>query len=331
VEYARSRKESIMPKTIMCDPKLFEIDLSGRVYIVTGANSGSGFATAKQLAEQGAHVVGACRRVDAGNEAFADLRNVRGSVEIMELDLASLTSVRRFAETFLSNYDRLDGLVNNAGVMHTPEGKTENGFETQIGINHLGHFLLTELLLDILKASAPARIVCVSSVAHAGMRGIYGEIDFEDMHFEKREYDAGVAYAQSKFANVLHAAELARRLEGTGVSAFSVHPGWIRSNLVASSNGAVGKFVQNVLLRPFAGALGTMSWFEGAQTSLHCLLDDDAPNHNGKFFSQNSILYPNPENRPGGWPMKSPHPRAGDAELAGKLYQRSLELVGLGE
>jgi NAD(P)-dependent dehydrogenase (short-subunit alcohol dehydrogenase family) len=317
-----------MPKTLMCDPKLFEKDLSGRVYIVTGANSGSGFATARQLAEQGAQVVGACRRVEAGKEAFAAQGNINGSVEIMEMDLASLASVQRFAEAFLSKYDRLDGLVNNAGVMHLPEGRTEDGFESQIGINYLGHFLLTELLLDTLKASAPARIVNVSSVAHAGMQGIYGEIDFDDLHFDKKEYHAGQAYANSKLANVLHALDLARRLDGTGVSAFSVHPGWIRSNLVAGSGGSVGKFVQNVLLRPFAGMLGTMSWFEGAQASLHCLLDDDAPNHSGEFFSQNSILYPNKEHRPGGWPMKSPNPKAHDKNLGEKLYHTSLELVG---
>jgi len=318
-----------MPKTLMCDPKLFEKDLSDRVYIVTGANSGSGFATAKQLAEQGAHVIGACRRVDASKEAFADLGDVRGSVEIMELDLASLASVRRFAEAFLAMYDRLDGLANNAGVMHTPEGRTEDGFETQFGINYLGHFLLTELLLDTLKASAPARIVCVSSVAHAGMRGVYGEIDFEDLNFDKKEYNAYQAYANSKLANVLHALDLARRLEGTGVSVFSMHPGWIRSNLIASSGGVVGKFVQNVVMRPFAGVLGTMSWFEGAQTTLHCLLDDDAPNHSGEYYSQNSILYPNKENRSGGWPMSSPNPKAHDTKLAEKLYHRSMELVGL--
>ncbi|MGB7875973.1 MAG: SDR family oxidoreductase [Anaerolineales bacterium] len=315
-----------MPKTLMCDPNLFQKDLSGRVYIVTGANSGSGFATSKQLAEQGAQVVGACRRVDAGKEAFADLGDIRGSFEIMELDLASLASVRRFAEVFLTKYDRLDGLVNNAGVMFPPKGKTVDGFETQFGINYLGHFLLTELLLDTLKASAPSRIVCVSSVAHAGMRGVYGEIDFDDLHFDKREYNPGVAYAQSKLANVLHALDLARRLEGTGVSAFSVHPGWIRSNLV---EGAMARFVQNVLMRPFSGLLGTMSWFEGAQTTLHCLLDDDAPQHSGEYYSQNSILYPNKENRPGGWPMPSPNPKAHDAELAEKLYHRSMELVGL--
>ena len=318
-----------MPKTLMCDPRLFEKDLSGRIYIATGANSGSGFATTKQLAKQGAHVVGACRRVEAGEEAFADLGDIRGSIEIMELDLASLASVRHFAEAFLTNYDRLDGLVNNAGVMHTPEGRTEDGFETQFGINYLGHFLLTELLLGILKASVPSRIVNVSSVAHAGMRGVYGEIDFEDPNFDNKEYDAYQAYANSKLANVLHALDLARRLEGTGVSAFSVHPGWIRSNLIASSGGAVGKFVQNVLMRPFAGFLGTMSWFEGAQSTLHCLLDDDAPNHSGEYFSQNSILYPNKENRSGGWPMSSPNPLAHDTELAEKLYRFSLELVGL--
>jgi NAD(P)-dependent dehydrogenase (short-subunit alcohol dehydrogenase family) len=315
-----------MPKTLMCDPKLFQIDLSGRVYIVTGANSGSGFATSKQLAEQGAHVIGACRRVNAGEEAFADLGTIRGSVEIMELDLASLTSVRRFAEAFLAKYDRLDGLVNNAGVMAPPKGKTEDGFETQFGINHLGHFLLTELLLDTLKASAPSRIVCVSSVAHAGMRGQPAEIDFDDLHYDKREYNATNAYAQSKLANVLHAVDLARRLEGTGVSAFSVHPGWIRSNLAQHM---MPVWVQNVVMRPFSGLLGMMSWFEGAQTTLHCLLDDDAPNHSGEYYSQNSILYSNKENRPGGWPMPSPNPHAHDKELAERLYRVSMELVGL--
>jgi NAD(P)-dependent dehydrogenase (short-subunit alcohol dehydrogenase family) len=309
----------------MCDPKLLKKDLSGRVYIVTGANSGSGFATAKQLAEQGATVVAACRRVNAGKEAFADVDNLKGSVDIMELDLASLASVRRFVEAFLAKYKRLDGLINNAGLAFV-HSKTEDGFDTQFGVNHLGHFLLTELLLDTLKASAPSRIVNVSSVAHAGMQGVYGEIDFEDLHFDKKEFNATQAYANSKFANVLYAVNLAQRLPGTGVSAFSVHPGWIRSNLAPA--GPV-RFLQNVLLRPLAGVFGTMSWFEGAQTSLHCLLDDDAPNHNGAYYSQNSILYPNKENRPGGWPMKSPHPQGEDTELAAKLTEVSTALVGI--
>jgi hypothetical protein len=212
--------------------------------------------------------------------------------------------------------------------MFPPEGKTEDGFETQFGINYLGHFLLTELLLDILKASAPSRIVCVSSMAHAGMRGIYGDIHFDDLNFDRREYDPNVAYADSKLAIVLHALDLSRRLEGSGVSAFSVHPGWIRSNLAKNP---IVRLMQNVLLVPFSGLLGTLSWFEGAQTTLHCLLDDDAPEHSGAYYSQNSVLYPNREDRPGGWPMSSPNPKAHDTELAKELYHRSMEMVGFSE
>jgi NAD(P)-dependent dehydrogenase (short-subunit alcohol dehydrogenase family) len=193
-------------------------------------------------------------------------------------------------------------------------------------VNHLGHFLLTELLLDTLKASAPSRIVCVSSVAHVGTKKQVGEVDLEDPHFERRPYDKVVAYAQSKLANVLHAAELARRLDGTGVSAFSVHPGWVRSNLVQHMAPA---WIQNVLMRPLSGPLGIISPEEGAQTTLHCLLDDDAPSHSGAYFSQHSILYPNKENRPGGWPMRSPNPNAHDAALAAALYERSRQWVGL--
>lgn len=315
-----------MPKTLMCDPVLFQKDLSDRVYIVTGANSGAGFATSAQLVRQGAHVVGGCRRVDAGKEAFAEFAGAPGSAEVMELDLASLASVRRFAEEFAAKHNRLDGLVNNAGVMACPESKTEDGFETQFGVNHLGHFLLTEMLLETLKASAPSRIVCVSSAMHVGSRRQVGEILLDDLNFENRPYDRNLAYTQSKLANVLHALDLSRRLEGTGVSAFSVHPGWIRSNLAQH---IAPVWVQNVLLRPFSGTLGMMSWDEGAQTTLHCLLDDDAPQHSGEYYSQNSILYPNKENRPGGWPMSSPNPNAHDTELAEKLYLRSLELVGL--
>jgi NAD(P)-dependent dehydrogenase (short-subunit alcohol dehydrogenase family) len=317
-----------MPKTLMCDPELLEKDLSGRVYIVTGANSGAGLATATQLTRQGAHVVGACRRVEAGKKVFANLADRRGSVEVMELDLASLASVRRFAEMFMAKHDQLDGLINNAGIMYAPEGKTEDGYETHFGVNYLGHFLLTELLLGTLKASAPSRIICVSSVLHVGTRNQVGEIYFDDLNFEKRQYGKNLAYTQSKLAIVLHALDLSQRLKGTGVSAFSIHPGWVRSNLARHAiPGAV--FIQNILMRPFSRFLGTMSPYEGAQTTLHCLLDDDAPQHSGEYFSQNSILYPKKENRPGGWPMRSPNKYANDADLARKLYEVSLEMVGL--
>jgi len=310
----------------MCDPELFEKNLQGRVYLVTGANSGAGLATMTQLVRQGAHVVAGCRRVSAGEEAIRALAGEPGSAEVIELDLGNLASVRRFAERFLAKHPRLDGLVNNAGVMNTPEGKTADGFETQFGTNHLGHFLLTELLLDVLKASAPSRIVCVSSVVHAGTRKQVGEIHLDDLNYEKRSYNGAEAYIQSKLANVLHALHLAKRLDGTGVTAVSVHPGWIRSNLVKHT---MPTWVQNVVLKPFSGILGMMSPEEGAQTTLHCLLDDDVPNHNGAYYSQNSILYPKKEDRPGGWPMESPNPNARDEGLAQQLYEVSLEMVGL--
>jgi NAD(P)-dependent dehydrogenase (short-subunit alcohol dehydrogenase family) len=316
-----------MYRTLRCDPKLFEKDLTGRVYIVTGANSGAGLATVEQLVRQGAKVVAACRRVAAGEEATKHLASERGSVKVMALDLSSLASVRRFVSEFEATHSRLDGLVNNAGVMSTPEGRTEDGFETQFGTNHLGHFLLTELLLDKLKASAPARIVCVSSVAHAGLGKEVGEIRLDDLKFEQRPYDATRAYTQSKLAIVVYARHLAKRLEGTRVSVFSVHPGWIRSNLVKHM---APTWVQNVLLRPFSGLLGMMSAEDGAQTQLHCLLDDDAPQHSGEYYSQNSVLYRDRANRPGGWPMRSPNPNVYDDTLALALYEVSSKLVGYG-
>jgi NAD(P)-dependent dehydrogenase (short-subunit alcohol dehydrogenase family) len=242
----------------------------------------------------------------------------------MALDLGSLASVRRFASDFKAGHARLDGLVNNAGVMSTPQGRTQDGIETQFGTNYVGHFLLTELLLDTLKASAPSRVVCVSSVAHVGIRKEVGEIRLDDLNFEKRPYDPLRAYTQSKLAIVVYARHLARRLQGKGISAFSVHPGWIRSNLVKHM---APTWVQNVVLRPFSGLLGMMSAEDGAQTQLHCLLADDAPEHNGDYYSQNSILYPDKANRPGGWPMRSPNPHVYDDQLAEGLYRVSRDLV----
>jgi len=312
-------------RTLRCNPSLFEKNLKGRTYIVTGANSGAGLATVQQLVRQGARVVAACRRVPAGEEATKSLADAAGSVEVMALDLGSLASVRRFVAEFQSRHQRLDGLVNNAGVMNTPEGRTEDGFETQFGTNYLGHYLLTEQLLGVLKASAPSRIVCVSSVAHVGLRKEPGDLRLDDLKFEKRPYDPLRAYTQSKLAIVIYARHLAERLEGSGVAAFSVHPGWIRSNLVKHT---APTWVQNVVLRPFSGILGMMSAEDGAQTQLHCLLDDDAPKYSGEYFSQNSILYPERADRAGGWPMRSPNPRVYDDELAEQLHRVSSDLVG---
>lgn len=313
-----------MAKPLMCDKSLLSLDLSGRTYVVTGGASGIGRVTVEQLARQGATVVVGVRNGAAGQKAADQIRReVPGAkIEILHLDLASLDSVEQFAEQFLATHSELHGLVNNAGVMNTPRGQTKDGFELQFGTNHLGHFYLTELLLDVLKKTEGARIVCLSSCYHDKAMGREGKIDFDDLHFTRRKYDGWTAYAQSKLANLLHAKELARRLEGTGVTAVSVHPGWVRTNLIRHS---APVFLQNAL----AGVLklaGLIEPWEGAQTTLHALLSPEVPKHNGAFFSQTG-MYRDRSKNGGGWPMSSPNPQAHDDAIARRLYDESARIV----
>ncbi|MCB9636485.1 MAG: SDR family oxidoreductase [Sandaracinus sp.] len=314
-----------MPKPLLADPALFTRDLTGRRYVVTGANAGIGLVTAKQLALQGAHVVLACRRVAEAEARIAEIRAEKpdAKVEARELDLGNLASVRRFAEGIVADFDRLDGLVNNAGVMNTPQQKTADGFEMQLGVNHLGHFALTDALLDLLKRSAPSRIVNVSSCFHDKAMGRDGDIHLDDLFFEKRKYDGWEAYAQSKLANLLHAKGLAKRLEGTGVTAVSVHPGWVRTNLAKHT---MPLWVQDYVLRPFMRLGGLIEPWEGAQTTLHCVLSDDVPNHPGAFYSQTGTYRDRSANR-GGWPLRSPNPKAHDDALIDALWKKSEALV----
>jgi NAD(P)-dependent dehydrogenase (short-subunit alcohol dehydrogenase family) len=316
-----------MKKSLMCPESLFSTDLTSHVYIVTGGNSGIGLVTVRQLAKQGAKVILACRRPQEGENAKAqlELSGIKGKIEVMRLDLANLDSVRSFAKEFLSRHDRLNGLVNNAGVMNTPKGKTHDGFETQFGTNHLGHFLLTELLLETLKKSAPSRIVNLSSCFHDKAMGREGRIDFDDLNFERKKYDGWEAYAQSKLANLLHAKQLAQRLQGTGVAAVSVHPGWVRTNLIGHS---MPVWMQDVLLRPILKIAGMIEPWEGAQTTLFALLSPEVPAQSGSYFSQFGI-YRTREASKGGWPLHSPNPGAHDMAVAEKLDVVSRNLVGL--
>jgi NAD(P)-dependent dehydrogenase (short-subunit alcohol dehydrogenase family) len=294
---------------------------------VTGGNSGIGQVTVGQLAKQGATVVLACRRTDDGERARRELEasGVRGPIEVRALDLASLESVREFQKRFQAEHARLDGLVNNAGVMNTGAGRTRDGFELQLGTNHLGHYLLTELLLDLLKRSAPSRIVAVSSCFHDVAMGREGRIDFDDLQFDRRKYDGWLAYAQSKLANVLHARQLARRLEGTGVTAVSVHPGWVRTNLARAT---MPLWVQDYLARPFLRLAGMIEPWEGAQTTLFALLSPEVPAHAGEFYSQLG-MYREKRANAGGWPLRSPNPVAQDDAVAARLDEVSRKLVGL--
>lgn len=193
-----------------------------QVFIITGANCGIGKETAKDVARRGAVVYMGCRDLVKCEEARKEiiLATKNRNVYCRELDLASFSSIKQFAKRFKSEQNRLDLLINNAGVMRIPKRQvTKEGFEEQIGVNHLGHFLLTHLLLDYLKACAPSRIINVSSIAHTR-----GSIDTSDFNSEKN-YDPKKAYEQSKLANVLFTRELAKRLKDTGVTVNALHPG----------------------------------------------------------------------------------------------------------
>jgi NAD(P)-dependent dehydrogenase (short-subunit alcohol dehydrogenase family) len=208
-------------------------DLTGKVAIVTGANSGIGYEMARALVRKQATVILACRNKDKGEAAVRQIAQEypAARAELTPLDLSDLAAVRRFAAEFARHYQRLDLLINNAGIMEIPFGKTADGFELQFGTNHLGHFALTGLLLDLSLQTPQARIVTVSSIMHR-----FGRIDFDNLNGEKR-YSRRGAYAQSKLANLLFTYELQRRLEAAGVDTIAVaaHPGWTATNLQAHS------------------------------------------------------------------------------------------------
>ena len=315
---------------IWCDQELLSKDLSKKIYIVTGANSGVGLETTRQLIKQGAHVVMACRRVEAGKEAAQTFKGLAGSFEVIRCDLADLQSVRDCVATFKSKHDRLDGLACNAGMVNMKNKPiyTKDGFEITWAASYFGHFLLTELLLDMLVKSAPSRFLILSSVVHAGSPKKRHKVHLEDLNYENRKYNNFDVYGEVKTAVVLYAKELAERLDGTGVSTASVHPGWARSNF--GSGGGVFMDTLLTMLKPVFKALNysDSSW-ESAQASLHCLLSEDATKHSGAYFSQHSVLYRDKECKKGGFPMETPNPNARDMETARKLVAKSKELVGL--
>jgi NAD(P)-dependent dehydrogenase (short-subunit alcohol dehydrogenase family) len=230
-------------------------NLSGKVAIVTGANSGIGFETAKALMKKRAEVVMACRNHEKAQVAAQEIRkdDRKAKLNIMRLDLADLASVQKFAETFASKYISLDLLINNAGVMMPPYTKTKDGFELQFGANHLGHFALTGLLLDRLLATPKARVVNISSSTH---RMGSGTIDFDNLNAEKA-YSASGAYAQSKLANLLFTLELNNQLEaiGSDVIATAAHPGWTVTGL---QRGFMLTLSRVIGQKPPMGALPTL-------------------------------------------------------------------------
>lgn len=322
-----------MPKPLRCDPKLFEKDLTGQVVIITGANSGIGLVTTKHLASQKATIVMACRSETKAKAAIEEI-GLPDNTAFLPLDLSDLDSVRKFAESFQASYDRLDVLVANAGIMSCPYGETKEGFESQFGCNHLAHFLLFQLLAPMLIKTAedtgkPSRFIAVSSVASdivmvGKSKNKPAEIDFDDLMFKSRKYDSDVAYSQSKLANYLHAFEASKQYDASKLICVSLHPGWVRTNLDVHMipTGFFGNLIRKIFL--WSGQM--IEPEDGAQTTLHCVLNKPEDMESGGWYSQFSGLYSKKECRSGGWPMTHPNANA-NPENASKLWEVSEKLV----
>ncbi len=292
------------------DDALGGASLAGKVVIVTGSNSGIGTETARVLAKGGAHVILACRSAAAGEEVAAKLRRElpanAGKLEVMALDLADLASVRAFAAAFLASGRPLHVLVNNAGVMATPLGKTAQGFEMQLGTNHVGPFLLTKLLRPILESSAPSRVVTVSSDLHRRGKGERMlETLTKDAGYTQRAYVPFDAYGDSKLANVLFTRQLAKILP-PGVEAYSLHPGVIPTNL-SRHMGWKGDVFQIV------GKLFMKTIPQGAATSVFGAVAASLKGQTGAYLADCQVA-------------KASHDGRDDA-LAAKLWDVSEKLV----
>jgi NAD(P)-dependent dehydrogenase (short-subunit alcohol dehydrogenase family) len=285
-------------------------DQSERVVIVTGSSSGIGYETARVLAKNNAEVIVAVRNLERGHAAAEKIKSQyqKAKVTVMRLDLADLSSVKRFAEEFTSTYSRLDRLINNAGVMVPPHAKTADGFELQFGTNHLGHFALTARLMSLLQETIGARVVNVASSAER-----FGRLDFDDLTWEKRQYRGWSAYGDSKIANLYFTYELHRRLKSSGsrVIVTAAHPGWTATELQRHTG------IVEHLNEFFAQDISM-----GALPTLRAAYDKDA--HGGEYYGPGGFM----ELR--GYPVQvSSSKRSKDQAIAARLWKVSESLIGV--
>ncbi|MBD3629303.1 oxidoreductase [Cyclobacterium sp.] len=288
---------------------------NGRIFIVTGANTGLGYENSLSLAKKGAKVIMACRSLEKGNAAKEIIKKEvpKADVEVMEIDLSSLNAVRNFAKAYQSKYDRLDVLINNAGVMMPPYTKTKDGYELQFEANFLGHFLLTGLLLDTILKTPNSRIVNLSSIAHKN-----GKINFDDLQSEKK-YSASAAYGQSKLACLLFAFELHRRLKKAGhdqTISTAAHPGIATTELARH----MPKLVYGILKYTVAPLL-THAPKEGAKPTMVAAIGDAA---GGDYFGPTG--FQEFKGKPG---KVSGTALANDEDVAKRLWEVAEELVGM--
>jgi NAD(P)-dependent dehydrogenase (short-subunit alcohol dehydrogenase family) len=285
-------------------------DLQGKTVVITGGNSGVGKETAVALAQLGAHVVIAARNATKARAAVKEVReraHAGGCVETMPIDLASFASVRAFAATFTASYDRCHVLINNAGLVLGKRHVTEDGHEQTWQVNHLSHFLLTNLLHDTLVASAPARVVNVASQAHRAARN---GLDFDDLDWERRRYRPFAVYGATKLANILFTRELARRWDGSGITANAVHPGFVASNFGKENDLGWWGNIGMPLARPFA-----ISNAKGARTSIYVASSAEVESVSGQFFVKCAL--------------GSTTPAAMDMEAAARLWDVSAKVTGV--
>ena len=291
-------------------------DQSGRIAVVTGGNSGIGYAAARALANAGAEVIIASRSQQRGEYAVASIRakGIGGPVRFLSLDLASLRSVRQFVAAFQGRYDRLDLLINNAGVMACPLTRTPEGWELQFATNHLGHFLLTNGLKPALVAAGGARVVSLTSGGHRG-----SDVVFDDLHFERREYEKWSGYGQAKTANILFAVELDRRWRGHGIRANAVHPGAISTDLNRHLTEAD---MTALLARIPGGKMPYKSLGAGAATSVWAATAPELADEGGHYLEDCHIGVV----KQGG--VTGVEPYAVDPASATRLWEISETLLG---
>lgn len=286
----------------------------GKTFLITGANSGLGFEATKVLSKKGAHIIMTTRNLQKGNEALEAIKkeNPNAKLDLLQLDLADFHSIRKFSDAFHSKYSKLDVLVNNAGVMHPPQREvTKQHFEVQFGTNHLGHFLLTGLLLDTLKNTPNSRISVQSSIVHK-TESMKPDIHFDDLNFEK-SYNRDQAYAQSKLANLLFAYELDRRLKANNINTIvtAAHPGYTKTNLQANSGFLMSVILNNILAQNVQ--IGTLP-------ILRAATDENV--EGGEYFGPTKMMEMK------GYPeLVKSSDKSYDKDLAKKLWEVSEKLT----